>query len=407
MKIAMFIDAFFPRVNGVVISVQSYATELTRLGHQVCVVCPTYTEEQQRSAFYNEDKDKKSVFQILRIPSSPFIWSKEDRAGRLDKWFYLKKQVDLFKPDVVHINTEGNLGLYGRLYAHHRSIPYVYTMHTLWEEYVANYAFFLPEFTSKGIARTIEHAFLKHASQVIVPTKHIEEVAVRYGVSCPVVLLPTGIPDLMEKYSLLRERHMRRMFFKKFPKAFGKKILLYAGRIAKEKNIPFLFDAFDEIHRTNPNTVLILVGSGAELDNLKAAATQTPCADSIYFTGYIRNNDMLYFYRLATVFVFASKTETQGLVTLEAMTAGLPVVAIGEMGTIDVMQGDNGGFMVKEDTIEFARKVNLLLSDTDLRKRKIAEGKRWSRKWSIMELTPKLVQYYENAIAYHKNKHSK
>jgi glycosyltransferase involved in cell wall biosynthesis len=116
---------------------------------------------------------------------------------------------------------------------------------------------------------------------------------------------------------------------------------------------------------------------------------------------------MLYFYRLATVFVFASKTETQGLVTLEAMTAGLPVVAIGEMGTIDVMQGDNGGFMVKEDTIEFARKVNLLLSDTDLRKRKIAEGKRWSRKWSIMELTPKLVQYYENAIAYHKNKHSK
>ena len=98
------------------------------------------------------------------------------------------------------------------------------------------------------------------------------------------------------------------------------------------------------------------------------------------------------------MFVFPSVTETQGLVTIEAMLSGLPVVAIGEMGTLDVMQGDNGGFMVKNDVTEFSDSVIDLLSDSKLYKTKSAEALEWGKQWSMNTLTPKLVELYQKGI---------
>ena len=107
---------------------------------------------------------------------------------------------------------------------------------------------------------------------------------------------------------------------------------------------------------------------------------------------------------MADVFVFPSCTETQGLVTVEAMLAGLPVVAIGEMGTVDVMQGNNGGFMVNNDVNEFSEKVIQLLKDKKLYSQKQTEAKEWAKKWSISTLTPKLIEYYEKAIETHERR---
>ncbi len=400
MKIAMFIDGYFPRINGVVVSVDSFACELTKLGNQVCVVCPSYTEEQQKKSSYNEEiDDKKASYTIIRIPSSFFIWSKEDRAARLDQWFYLKNKVDEFHPDIIHINTEGNLGFYGRIYALHRCLPYIYTMHTLWEEYVGHYAVFLPEFSSRKIAKMIMRIYLKNASLVIVPTNHIHDVAVRYGVSCPIELLPTGVAEYEENYSKLRRIHISRQFYVKYPQAIGKKILMFAGRIALEKNIAFLFSVFEKLLITNPDIVLLIVGGGSHLDTLKKDLQNKDYADKIIFTGYVKNTDMIYYYRLANIFVFPSKTETQGLVTLEAMRAGLPVVAIGEMGTVDVMQGDHGGFMVHDDVDEFCDKVKLLLEDNEIYKQKVKEGEEWCKQWSMPVLSKKLLSFYADAIS--------
>ena len=101
---------------------------------------------------------------------------------------------------------------------------------------------------------------------------------------------------------------------------------------------------------------------------------------------------------MAKIFVFPSKTETQGLVTCEAMLAGLPVVAIGEMGTTDIMQGDNGGFMVKDDVMEFAQKIQLLLENDEVYKNKSEEAIEWAIRMEISNLTPKLINCYEKAI---------
>ncbi len=400
MKIAMFTDAYFPRINGVSVSVHSYASELTKIGHEVCVVCLEYSEEQQKSAFFDEkSSDENSPFKIIRIPSAPLLFSREDRMIRFDKWKKIKKSMDLFQPDVIHINSEWTIGYFGALYAHHRKIPFVFTFHTMWEDYLSNYVSFIPERGLRKIGRNVVKFYLKRADLIIAPTKRIASVVDDYGIKKQVEILPTGVPDEKEKTSLIRSVQVSSMLYKKNPQLKGKKLLLFVGRIVKEKNLSFLYDVLEKIIQKNKKTALLFVGGGPYQEELKELARERGLEKSVAFTGYIPGNDLVYFYKMAQVFVFPSKTETQGLVTVEAMLAGIPVVAIGEMGTVDVMQGDNGGFMVKDDADEFAEKVLALLSSPALSKKKSIEALEWGKKWKISNLTPKLVSCYEKAIS--------
>ncbi|MCR4821438.1 MAG: glycosyltransferase [Treponema sp.] len=413
MKIAMFSDSYYPRINGVTVSVHSYAVELTKLGHKVAIICLDYTEEQQRNAFFDEKKsDAASPFKIIRIPSQWIIWSDEDRFARFDCWRYLKKQVDAFGPDLVHGNGEWSIGYLGAMYARHRHLPFVYTFHTMWEDYIANYTSLITSLIpDKGLrlaGRTLVKFYLKRANLIIAPTKHIAEVVKRYGIDRPMEILPTGIPDnKFGKYSIFRAQSMQGTLNRKFPAMKDKKILLYVGRVAHEKNLAFLFDVLKKVRESEPKACLLIVGGGPYMEELKEMSVAQGLEKSVCFTGYVPSKDVIYLYRMSQVFVFPSKTDTQGLVTMEAMMAGLPVVAIGELGTVDVMQGDNGGFMVKEDAEEFSQKVLLLLNNPKLRKSKSEEAKKWSQSWLISSLTPKLLECYERVLIEKNNKEDK
>ncbi len=398
MKIAMFTDAYFPRINGVSVSVRSYATEVSKLGHEVWVVCPEYTEEQQKSALFDEkSNDGESPFKVMRIPSTRIIFSREDRMGRIDMWHRIKREMDLFRPDVIHVNSEWTVGYFGEMYAHHRKIACVFTFHTMWEDYLENYVPILPAHSLRKIGRSVVRFFLKRADVIVAPTKRIENVARNYGVQNTVHVIPTGIPD-GAPFSFQRSIQVSSRLFKKYPHLKGKRILLFVGRIVKEKNLPFLFDVLEIVIKKLPKTALLFVGGGPFLEELSQIASSRGLSQYVAFPGYMKSEDLIYFYKLASVFVFPSKTETQGLVTLEAMVASLPVVAIGELGTVDVMQGDHGGFMVKDDVNEFSEKVLQLLNDQNLRKRKSKEAAEWGGKWRISALTPLLLSCYEEAI---------
>ncbi|QTQ14142.1 glycosyltransferase [Treponema parvum] len=399
MNIAMFTDAYLPRINGVAISVHSYALELTNLGHNVCVVCLEYSEEQQKSALFDEKvEDLKTPFKIVRIPSTSLIWSKEDRVARFDKWIFLKKAMDKFRPDIIHINSEWVVGYFGAIYALHRHIPYVFTFHTLWEDYLYNYVSFLPEASTRKIGREIVKFYLKRATVIIAPTQRIADVVKEYGVDRKVELLPTGIPDWIFKYSFERDLKIHSQIFSSYPSIADKKILLYVGRVVKEKNLAFLLNVFELVKQKEYKTALMFVGDGPYLEELKELAAERGFGDDVIFTGYAARTDLLYYYKHASVFVFPSLTDTQGLVTVEAMMNGLPVVAIGEMGTLDVMQGDNGGFMVKNDVGEFAERVCDLIENPYLHRKKSAEALEWAKKWSMGALVKDLVLCYEKAI---------
>ena len=399
MNIAMFTDAYFPRINGVAISVKSYASELTKLGHKVCIVCLEYSAEQQKSALFDEEnEDAKSPFQIVRIPSTGIIWSKEDRMVRIDKWHFLKNAMKEFKPDVIHINSEWTIGYLGALYSKKARLPIVFTFHTLWEDYLANYISFLPQVSTKKLGRDIVKFYLKRAALIIAPTERIAKVVKEYGIDRESELLPTGIPSDLIDFNKAQDKRIKHALFKKFPFLAKKRILLYVGRVVKEKNLSFLYDVLEKVHKTNPDTALLFVGGGPYLEELRELAESRGLKDSVAFTGYAAREDLVYFYKMSSLFVFPSLTETQGLVTIEAMTSGIPVVAIGEMGTVDVMQGDNGGFMVRNDVEEFSSKVQLLLNDKNLYAAKVEEAKIWAKQWSIETLTPTLVKYYEKAV---------
>ena len=401
MRIVMFTDAYWPRVNGVTVSVDSYSRALVKAGHEVMIICSSYPEASPPVGV----EEGIEGLTIVRVPSMPAIVTKEDRLAKMTRWFWVFKQVEQFNPSVIHINTEMVIAEFGLLYARTHRLPAIYTFHTMWEDYGFNYFPMFPPKAVKFVIRKILKNILKRSYRVIVPTEQINEVVHRYKPRTKTFLLPTGIEmDLFDR-SDEDSATFRERIELQYPGLKGKRILLYAGRVAKEKNISFLLSILPGILDKHPDIILLVVGNGPDLDYFKEEAKARGIGEACVFTGYMDRRDLALVYRAAEIFVFPSLTDTQGLVTLEAMLSGTPVVAIGALGTLMVMNGDNGGFMVKNDPVEFTGRVLELLDDRDLMDRKSLEAKDYASAWSIEELTVKLIDFYKTtAESYHAEK---
>jgi glycosyltransferase involved in cell wall biosynthesis len=398
----MFTDAYWPRVNGVTVSVDTFSRALIKAGHEVMIICANYPADGHEG-FPEDDTEMAYLPQIVRVPSMPAIISKEDRLAKFSKWFWVAKQVEVFRPDIIHINTEFIIAEFGFLYGKIYNLPIVYTFHTLWEDYAANYIHMIPAFLSRFIVKNIHINILKRAYKLIVPTPQIEEVIKKYKIKKETFLLPTGInPDFFE-HDKAETAWFREKLEERYPALKARRILLFAGRVAKEKNLGFLLQILPAIRSRHPETILLFVGNGPDLEYFQKEAEELGVGEHCVFTGYMERKELALVYALSDIFVFPSLTETQGLVTLEAMLSGIPVVAIGEMGTTMVMGGDNGGFMVKNDPEEFTARVLELLENPDLYRDKITEARRHAMAWSIDALTKKLELFYRDTqMAFHR-----
>ena len=401
MNIVMFTDAYWPRVNGVTVSVDSYSRALVKAGHEVMIICSSYPEDQNAQVPL-ADKPAEEGLKIVRVPSMPAIVTKEDRVAKLHKWFWVFRQVELFNPHIIHINTEMVIAEFGFLYALIHNVPAIYTFHTMWEDYGPNYFPMFPPDMVKLVIRGILKNILKRSYRVIVPTPQIDDVVHRYKHKTNTFLLPTGIEMELFEHDEEESAVFRKKLEELHPRLKGKRILLFAGRVVREKNIGFLFNILPKILERHPDAVLLIAGNGPDLDYFQDEARKAGVQDSCVFSGYMERGELALAYTIAEVFMFPSLTDTQGLVTLEAMLSGTPVVAIGALGTLMVMGGDNGGFMVKNDACqevvcaEFTARVLELLEDQDLRRRKSDEGREHARAWSIEELTKKLAEFYKS-----------
>jgi glycosyltransferase involved in cell wall biosynthesis len=402
MKIVMFTDAYWPRVNGVTVSVDTFSRALIKAGHEVMIICANYPVAGHGEAFFPEEDTMAYTPKIVRVPSTPALFSKEDRLAKFSKWFWVAKQVELFRPDIIHINTEFIIAEFGFLYGKIYNLPIIYTFHTLWEDYAANYIRMIPAFLSRFIVKNIHITILRRAYMLIVPTSQIEEVVKKYKIKKETFLLPTGIdPDFFE-HDKAEIAWFREKLEERYPALKAKRILLFAGRIAKEKNLGFLLQILPVIRSRHPETILLFVGNGPDLEYFQKEAEENGVGEHCVFTGYMERKDLALVYALSDIFVFPSLTETQGLVTLEAMLSGTPVVAIGVLGTAMVMGGDNGGFMVKNDPDEFTARVLERLEDPQLYGSKVTEARRHAMAWSIDALTRKLEMFYRNTqMAFH------
>ena len=351
MKILMLSDVYFPRINGVATSIASFRDALERLGHSVTLICPEYPVGQL---------DEPNV---LRVASRGVANSPEDRMMHYRKVLALTPRLAAEGFDLVHIHTPFVAHYAGTALAQRLGCPALATYHTLFEAYLPHYVRGVPSGWLRFIARRLSVRQCRRLAALVAPSHAMRETLEGYGVMSPIAVIPTGL-------ALERFRHpdQHEDFRARYDLPGNARLLLFVGRLAFEKNVTFLIDLLPRILAEHPDTRLIITGEGPASAELARRARQIGMAYAVRFLGYLdRHGQLQAAYRAADVFVFASRTETQGLVVLEALTLGTPVVSTAIMGTRDVLVDGEGCLIAEEDLDDFAAKVNRLLADETLR----------------------------------------
>ena len=392
MKVVYAVDQYWPAISGVPVSVDTFRTEITRAGHAVHVIAPDYPGADL------VDRQMGNNGYVHRFRSRRLLLSKADRLVRRGERAAIHRLLDKIQPDIIHAQTEFIVGTTCLAYARRHGIPCLCTAHTNWEQLANLYLPIVPAGLLRHYARGLLRRVYDQTDCVVVPTTLMRDLLASYRVKVPLEIIPTGItPSEFDGVDRLREKRTSQ-YFDRFPALVGKRILLAAGRVGWEKNLAFLVDVLGRLVPEFPDVMLMVVGDGPYRRPLERLVKLRGLNAHVVFTGFVPKMDMKEVYAIADVLVFASKVETQGLVTIEAMYCGVPVVAIGEMGTREVMHGDNGGFMVGDDLDDFTQKTRFLLSDEVLHQRKSLEARRHARDWTIDTFAAKLLSLYRSLV---------
>jgi 1,2-diacylglycerol 3-alpha-glucosyltransferase len=311
MKIGIFTETYIPQVNGVVTSIVTLRAELEKLGHQVYIFCPTDPLAKEIDEY------------VLRLPSIPFVNYEERRVivRGLYEALKLARQHDL---EIIHTHTEFGAGILGKMVAKRMNIPVVHTFHTYYEDYLHYFA--NGKLTPKPVVKRYAKFILDDVDGVICPSKKVTDWLSGMDVLAPMTIIPTGI--YVDKF--LRE-DITQEDCHELRESLGIKedeiMLLSLSRVSVEKNIQAIIKGFVEIHQAKPNTKLIIVGKGPYKEELERLTKELGLLDSVVFVGQVEHEEAAYYYKAADYFVFASTSETQGLVYPEAIAAGTQVIA--------------------------------------------------------------------------------
>ena len=385
LRILYLSDVYFPRVNGVSTSIYTFRQELQALGHEVVVVAPEY-----RSPAHVEEAG------IFRVPARDIPLDPEDRLMRVSALREFPRRLAPAVFDLVHIQTPFIAHYAGLRIARELGVPCVATYHTFFEEYLYHYVPFAPRGLMRAFAREISRRQGNQVDALVVPSRAMLTALTDYGVRSPMTVLPTGIrcKELAGgDGAAFRQRHG-------IPA--GRPLLVHIGRVAFEKNIEFLLRMLPAVRLRHPDVLLVIAGEGPALPRLKKIVNERHLEASVMFVGYLeRATTLLDCFRAADVFVFASRTETQGLVLLEAMATGAPVVSIAEMGTIDILEAGRGAVVVSHDEDAFAGAVCRLLDSPALRRQLSEEGVRYAAEWDASLKARQLEDFYTGVMDAH------
>ena len=384
MRILMISDVYFPRINGVSTSTQIFREELIRRGHKVTLIAPHYPN--------CEDGDD-----IIRIPSYQVLFDPEDRMMKRKDVMALLPMLRNENYDLLHIQTPFVAHYLGVKLAKALNIPSIETYHTFFEEYLFHYVPFVPKSWMRALARHFTRKQCNTVNSVIVPSTAMSDILEQYGVTTTMKIIPTGME--LNKFhacngDAFRDQHSIPL---------TRPTLVHIGRVAHEKNIDFLLRMLVELRRDIPGVLLIIAGEGPALPHLRKLTNKLGIVDNVLFVGYLsRANALLDCYCAGDAFVFASRTETQGLVLLEAMALGVPVVSTAVMGTKDILQPQRGALVAPEDTQRFAELVKQVLDNDVLHKRLSKEARDYVKEWSAPMMADRLLEYYQCLIEQHK-----
>ncbi len=381
MNILKVSDVYFPRVNGVSTSINTTRTTLHQLGHQTTLVAPAYPG-------HTETDDT-----ILRIDARRVPFDPEDYLMKRRPLRKVMERLDREAFDIIHIHTPFMAHRFGVALSRHWRIPVVETYHTHFEEYAHHYIPTLPRAAGRALARWVARRLAAGVDGLVMPSSAIARSLHDYGVDTTMRVIPTGL-DLNEFAP--GDRHA---FCRRFALDPARPSMVYVGRVAHEKNIGLLLDVVDRVRQQVPEVLLIIAGEGPALGSLQRQCKARGLGDNVVFVGYLKRGQPLWdCFAAGDLFAFASKTETQGLVLLEAMALGVPVVGYAAMGATEVLTIESGAAIVEGGADAFSEQVLTLLRDGERRAALAEKGKHYARTWSTQETTARLVDFYQSII---------
>ncbi|MFA4818026.1 MAG: glycosyltransferase [Parcubacteria group bacterium] len=405
MRIGIFTNNYLPNPYGVTQSVESFRKQFEKLGpasnasparqpdgsygggrsdagrHEVFIFAPKwkgYADENPHVFRYPSISTNIKFKFPLAIPYS----------RKMDK---IIEKLDL---DIIHSQHPNLLGTAAAKWARKKKIPLVFTWHTLYDKY-AHFVVIIPE--KLAAWWTIRNAknYANQADYIIAPTQSVKEIIKNWGVTNKnIKAISSGVEE--EIYQKADKRIIRN----KFAVKDGEILLLLVSRLTSEKNIEFLFRAVIKVLKKNENAKFLVAGDGDLVPGLKLMARENNLEDRIFFAGIVDKAEIKNYYAAGDIFVYASKSETQGMIITEAMYLGLPIVAVNAPGICDLVEDNINGFLVSGQEEEFANAVNKLISDADLRKKfSEASAKIARENYTDKICAEKLLHVYEKAIA--------
>lgn len=384
MRIGLFTDTYEPHINGVATSILMLERALKKLGHEVYIVTVN-------NDILSYDFGDEHVIRIPGIPTGIYDY-------RLSGIYPLKaiNKIRKWNLDIIHSHTEFGIGTFARIMAKQFDIPIVHTYHTMYEDYVHYITRGHFNSTSKKIVEYFTKFYCdKTVTELIVPTKKTYDLfKEKYKYDRNVHIIPTGIEverfyknsiDFSKVAKLKKDLNIKDDDF----------VILFVGRIAKEKSIDFLIDNQGNLMRKHKRCKLLIVGGGPDLDELKKKAKKL--GDNVIFTGKVPWSDVPNYYHLASCFATASTSETQGLTIIEAMAAGIPVVAYDDEAFNTVIKEGVDGYLFS-DKKKYKDSITKLINNKELRIKMGAEALIKSNEYSSKNYAEKVLEIYKLAL---------
>ena len=399
MRVGIFTESYPPLVNGVSTSILMLQKALEKLGHEVFIV----TVSDDKKNYTLEDDGH-----ILRLPSM-------NLANCYDYKFtsvYPIKAVNIIKKmnlDVIHSNVEFTIGIFARVVSEQLGIPLVHTYHTNWEDYthyITKNKKILDDICKKLLKYLVVFFEDKTVTELIVPSNKIYNIFKdKYKFTKNIHIIQTGIET-----SKFYKENFSSKDINNLKKKYGIKkkdfVIMTVSRLAKEKSVDRLINNQKELLKRYPNMKLLIVGDGPDIDKLKMQVCSLNISKNVIFTGKVPLEEIPIYYQLGDVFVTASKSETQGLTVVEAISSSLPIVAVKDDSFISSVIDDFNGYVFTSDE-KYIESILKLYENNDIYNRLSNQSRILSSDFSSEYFAFKVLKVYETAIENYKKDNKK
>ncbi|MBE5876865.1 MAG: glycosyltransferase family 4 protein [Lachnospiraceae bacterium] len=382
MRIAMLTNNYKPFIGGVPISIEHLAKALRALGNEVYVFAPSYPNQVEEEG-------------VIRYPSFPVKVGGAPIPNILAG--HIVQRIKELEIDVVHVHHPALAGNVALMVQKKLGIPVVYTYHTRYEQYL-HYVKPLEVLNEQtNVVTAYTKYFCNRCNLLLAPTPGMKDYLESLYVKTPIEVLPTGISDThfhpnVNRVKELVERYGANKDF----------LFCTVARLAKEKNLDFQLRELkllkDRLSKKGKSFCHLILGEGPERAHLSKLIGELGLEDEVKLVGNVPNEEIPDYMAASDMFLFTSQSETQGIVILEAMAVGTPVVALDATGVRDVVVNGRNGFLTGNNEGEWGRQIEMLLEDGNLRKQMSEKAMETAGKYHESLIAQSALCYYEMAL---------